>query len=254
MQKTLISASIAAALFAASGIAAATPFTTTSPTGGPLPAGVTQVGGIVLDLTGANGARVVSQLAASSLFSGTGSANQLIGTQTGFGPGVTGALGGGLLGASIRITLFDGDSGIGNFDFNDNTLTLNSISFGNFSTVPTQNTNNTGTVQGGSGLGTGFRNNILDTGFFSSTDPTVLSNFFSTLVSTEQVAYRITDVDPGDNVLDFTQGVDGGLVDVGSPPVVTPPPTGGSAPEPSALALIGLGMAAFGAIRRRRKD
>src|SRR4051812_14081315 len=47
-------------------------FTTTSPTGGgqALPSGVTEVGGIVLDLVGTNGVRVVSQLPASSLYVG----------------------------------------------------------------------------------------------------------------------------------------------------------------------------------------
>ena len=51
--------------------AGATSFTTTSLTSkGALPTGITEVGGIVLDLVGANGARVVSQLAASSLFVG----------------------------------------------------------------------------------------------------------------------------------------------------------------------------------------
>src|SRR5262249_59714855 len=49
-----------------------TAFTMTSPTSkGELPAGVTAAGGIVLDLVGVNGRRVVSELPASSLFRGT---------------------------------------------------------------------------------------------------------------------------------------------------------------------------------------
>src|SRR5262245_24529980 len=48
-----------------------TAFTMTSPTSkGELPSDVTAVGGIVLDLVGVNGRRVVSQLPASSLFKG----------------------------------------------------------------------------------------------------------------------------------------------------------------------------------------
>jgi hypothetical protein len=48
-----------------------TPFTVTSPTArGLLPAGVTPVGGIILDLIGVNGRRVVSQLPAARLFLG----------------------------------------------------------------------------------------------------------------------------------------------------------------------------------------
>jgi len=252
MRSKLVSLAVGAAFVSVTSLAGATAFTTTSPTGGALPAGTTEVGGIVLDLTGANGARVVSQLAASTLFSGTGGANQLIGTQAGFGAGVTGALGGGLLGASIRITLFDGDSAAGNFDFNNNNLTLNGFGFGNFSTVATQNTTSTGAAAGG-GFSTGFRNNLLDTGFFTSADPTVLSNLFASLVATEQIQYRITDTDPGDNVLDFTLGVDGGLINVGSPPVVTPPPPGGgSAPEPGSLALLAGALGLLGAARRRK--
>ena len=55
-----------AAVVAAGPAANATPETETSPTNGALPSGVTKVGGIVVDLTGSNGARVVSQLSASS--------------------------------------------------------------------------------------------------------------------------------------------------------------------------------------------
>ena len=40
---------------------------------------------------------------------------------------VIAALGGGLQSASVRITLFDGDSSQGQFDFNDNTLLLDSV-------------------------------------------------------------------------------------------------------------------------------
>ena len=82
-----------------------TTFTTTSPTtAGELPAGVTEIGGIVLDLIGINGVRVVCQLPASSLFvgmfhDGTPAAYRgnpgTIGIQEGFSTVLT-ALGGGL--------------------------------------------------------------------------------------------------------------------------------------------------------------
>jgi hypothetical protein len=52
-----------------------------SPAGGALPSSITIIGGIVLDLVGTNGQRVIAQLAASSLFQGTvTTAQQVIGT------------------------------------------------------------------------------------------------------------------------------------------------------------------------------
>ena len=67
--------------------------------------GVTDVGGIVLDLVGSNGTRVVSQLSASSLFEGNLNISPgEIGTQTGFDNSVTGQLGGGITEAAVRIT------------------------------------------------------------------------------------------------------------------------------------------------------
>ncbi|HWT29907.1 MAG TPA: hypothetical protein VN240_02660, partial [Propylenella sp.] len=73
-----------------------TTFTMTSPTTAePLPEGVTEIGGIVLDLIGLSGVRVVCQLPASSLFVGmfdNGTPEEYqgnpgtIGIQTGFTP------------------------------------------------------------------------------------------------------------------------------------------------------------------------
>jgi hypothetical protein len=228
----------------------ATVFTRTSPTGGLLPAGVTEIGGLVLDLTGANGARVVSQVAASSLYVGSPSSSEnplLIGTQTGFTPAVIAALGGGLSAASIRVTLSDGDNQSGNFDFNQNSLTANGVSFGNFSAVATQETNSTGLTLLSSG--NGFGNNMLSTGFFSLTDAAGLAALFGSL-SGGTVAYRLVDVDPGDQFFDFTQGIDGGLINVGSGPVVQPPT--GAVPEPATWAMMILGFGLVGASMRRR--
>src|SRR5262245_60934459 len=89
-------------------------FTTTSPTSkGALPPSVSPVGGIVLDLVGINGRRVVAQLPASTLFRGTFNAGSpaafegnpgTIGVQTGFTPAMLAALGGGLAEAAVRLT------------------------------------------------------------------------------------------------------------------------------------------------------
>ena len=67
-----------------------------------------------------------------------------VGTQTGFTPAIVSQLGGGLASAAFRITLFDGDSRSGNFDFNNNWLDINGSRIQNFSVVSTIETNGTG--------------------------------------------------------------------------------------------------------------
>lgn len=243
--------------------AAASNGTRNSPTGGALPSGVTEVGGIVLDLKDANGNRVVSQLAASSLYrgyadfpengppSGSAAGNPLtIGTQGGFDSGILAALGGGLASAAIRFTLYDGDSGPFDFDGGgDNSLLLNGLDFGLWSAVATEETSSDGLSI--LSTGTGFGNDILSTGFFSSTDSSLLASLFGTL-SSGSVSFGLSDVDPFDNFFDFTQGIDGGLINVGTGPVVTPPI--GSVPEASTWAMMILGLVAAGsAMRRSRK-
>ncbi|MEL7226558.1 MAG: PEP-CTERM sorting domain-containing protein [Cyanobacteria bacterium P01_D01_bin.36] len=238
---------LACLVLGVSSAAQASTFTKTSLTNGGelVPAGVSEVGGIVLDLVGTNNNRVTTQLSASSLFSGFASGNPLtIGTQTGFDASVTNALGGGILEAAIRITLDDGDTAVGDFDEDDNSLLLNGIDFGNWSDVIAQNTDNMGNAAA-SGFSTGgFRNNRLDTGWFFNNDATTLGNFYNSLIATQQVVFGLDDIDPGDNFLDFTQGVDASLVNVGTGPVVTPVnPTG--VPEPGVVfGLVVTGIAA----------
>ena len=74
MIRTLLASAAALGFFATAALA--TPATEISPTGGALPAGVTRVGGIVVDLRGTNGTRVVSQLAASTLYRGFSDLNE----------------------------------------------------------------------------------------------------------------------------------------------------------------------------------
>lgn len=250
MKRVLSSVALAASL-AFAGSAMATPFTSTSPTGLDVTTvGASTVGGIVVQLVGSNGATVVSQLAASTLYEGFADANPLtIGTQTGFGNAVTGALGGGLTSASFRFSLFDGDTAAGNFDFNQNSLLVNGVNAGNWSAVNAQNTDSVGTALPSGFSGGGFRDNLLDTGWFHVTNSGLLSSIFASIDAADQIIFSLNDVDPFDNFFDFKRGLDASLINVGNGPVVTPP---NGVPEPGTLALLGLALAGAALVRNRK--
>jgi hypothetical protein len=216
------------------GRVALTAFTLTSPTSqGALPAGVTPVGGIVLDLVGVNGRRVVSQLPASSLFRGFFSQGVpveflgnpgTIGVQSGITPAILQSLGGGLSEVAVRLTLFDGDTGEGDFDFGQNVLLLNGLPLGDFSGVLTQETTHDGQTALTPEPVLGFRNNQLHTGFFYTAEATFLTALYDTLTQTGTIRFQLKDADPYDNLFDFTLGVEGGLIDVGQPPTLSNEP------------------------------
>lgn len=253
MKKVLNTALLVSLAFA-SHAASANTLTQFSPTGTDVVArGASEIGGIVVELKGTNGVSVVSQLAASSLFVGsTTSVNPFtIGTQTGYDASVVAALGGGLQSASFRFTLYDGDTATGNFDRNDNSLLVNGVNVGNWSNVTTNTTTSTGATAPGTVAHTGFENNSLDSGWFHVTDGTLLSSVFSSL-ATGKIVFGFLDKDPGDQFLDFTQGIDKSLINVGSGPVVVPP-TPSAVPENDiyAMMLAGLGLVGFAARRRQ---
>lgn len=104
----------------------------------------------------------------------------------------------------MRFTAYDGDTQSGGFDENDISLIMNGVRVGSWSGMTTQVTNNTGTssIGGNNGFVTGFGNNTLNTGWFSSTNPTLLGNILTTGRTTTQVF----DVDPDDNYWDFRYG------------------------------------------------
>ena len=232
--KTLRNLALAAlGAFVTASAALATPFTTTSPTGGTLPLGVTEVGGVVVDMQGGSGTRIVSQLAASSLFQGSAYGGtpasyqgnpMTIGIQGGFSPAIIAALGGSLASLAVRITLEDGDTGPGNFDDNQNTLLINGVNAGDFSDVVTQNTSADGLTMISDNAAGGFRNGLLDTGFFVVTGPADLAAIFTALAGTGELVFQLQDVDPGENYFDFTGGVDGGLIHTGTGPTIAGDP------------------------------
>lgn len=245
MRKFIAAAASTVAILGASAMAA--PLTTASPAGGELPSTITEVGGIVFDAIGANGARVTSQLAASSLFEGfTGGNDIVIGTQGGYDMALLNQLGGGLMSLAIRITLDDGDNAPGNFDEDENFLTINGIQVGNFSDVTTVTTDGLGTELPG-GNTTGFANEQLDTGFFLITDSMVLNAVFAALSASGELTFGLVTTSGAEQFFDFTDGLDGSIIDSGSGPVVAAIPLPGAA----ALLIPVLGFA--GAVRARRK-
>ncbi len=205
-----------------------TPFTMASPTGFELPAGATPVGGIVVDLIGLNGVRVVTQLAASSLYVGFSDNGTpvgfrgdplTIGIQSGFSAELLAQLGGGIDKAAVRFTLYDGDSSPGDFDDGpDNTLLLNGVAIGLWSDVNSLTTDGLGNPIGG--VGTGFEDEELDTGWFYTDDDSALAALFTALQGSNQLVVQLDDIDPEDNFFDFTRGVDGSLINVGAGPAV----------------------------------
>ncbi|WP_448603886.1 hypothetical protein [Thermoleptolyngbya sp.] len=208
-----------------------------SPAGGALPSGVTIIGGIVLDLVGTNGQRVVAQLAASDLYEGTVTTReQLIGTQTGLTPTFINTLGGGLSKVAVRVTLFDGDNAPSDFDFNQNRLLLNGFDIGNWSDVETVTTDGLGNPVSSPRPNFGFANEELDTGWFFTQDPAFLANFYNSLVSGQSVDYTFVDNTVAENFLNFKQGLDGSLIGGGGGggPIIDPggPGGGGGGTDP----------------------
>ncbi len=203
----------AAAFLTAAPEAAATTFTTTVPgTSLQLPADYPEAGGVAIVMVGVNGNAYYQFSDPTGAFVGyqnTGSPaafrgnpftiNRPITLDCGFSA-CTDYFGGSLARIYIRFTAQDGDTAAGDFDFNDISLVLNGFTVGNWSSVQTERTSADGRTS--FGFQTGFGNNSLNTGWFTSADPGLLSNVLTTNRTTTQVFDR----DPNDNYWDFSLG------------------------------------------------
>lgn len=254
MKKKLL---IGAVALLASSSSFASTFTETSlTTGGQVVPGITAVGGVVVDLIGTNGTRVMSQLSADSLYRGNTGSNTnpvSIGSQTGWDATVTNQLGGGIAQAAFRMTLSDGDNAAGNFDEDDNNLLINGLNFGNWSDVEAQNTSSLGVAAANGFSGGGFRNNLLDTGWFFSSDMTLLTGLYDSLINLSTMSFVLEKLDTSGQFYDFSQGIDGNLITVGVGPVVTPPMPS-AVPVPAALFMFAPALLGFLGLRRRKAN
>nr|MCU0800225.1 hypothetical protein [Paracoccaceae bacterium] len=177
-----------------------------------LPTGYPEAGGVAIVMVGANGNAYYQFSDPTGAFQGFNNS----GTPTAFqgnpftinnpialdcgASSCSTYFGGSIAQMYVRFTAQDGDTGAGEFDFNDITLRVNGFDVANWSTVQTEITNTAGTTS--LGFRTGFTNNTYNTGWVSSTNAALLNNILTTGRTTSQIFDR----DPNDNFWDFRIG------------------------------------------------
>ncbi len=196
-----------------------------SPVGlAPLSPSIPPAGGIVLDLIGTNGGRIEADLGPNHLFQGVvseSSKNPLVlGSQPDLNAQTLQTLGGGLSAVGVRLTMLQGATGPGESQQHSDFLLLNGMSFGDLSDVATEQTDTTGQTTLSVNSAGGFRTDSLDTGFFSSTNPTLLASLYQSIVQTGQVTYALQYRQPMDQVLDFRDGLDHALANPVQPVIL----------------------------------
>ncbi|GGX41224.1 hypothetical protein GCM10007385_05930 [Tateyamaria omphalii] len=190
-----------------------TPFTTNVPgTSIALPGAYPEAGGVAIVMEGVNGQIYYQFSDPNGAFRGFNSNGQptrfrgnpfTVNDPIPLDCGIrscTDYFGGAIARVHVRFSAFDGDTQPGGFDENDISLILNGVNVGSWSGLTTERTNNSGTVS--QGFQTGFGNNSFNTGWFTSTNPTLLNS----LLTTGQTTTQVLDDDPNDNFWDFRRG------------------------------------------------
>lgn len=190
----------------------ATPNTRVSPDGTALPAVYPEAGGVALILYGANGNIYYQFSEPAGAFSGFQNSGQprafrgnpfTINTPLTLDCGVQSCpayFGNQIVKMEVRFTALDGDTHSGGFDEDDISLLINGVNIGNWSDVPTENTNLDGTRLISTQMG--FGQNTFDTGWFSTTDAGLLQG----ILTTQSIRTQVLDDDPNDNRWNFRLG------------------------------------------------
>lgn len=130
---------------------------------------------------------------------------------------------GGISIITVTLRVYDGDTAPGDFDYNDLTLGLDGIDTGL--------------------LLNGFANNVQLTLTLDISNPGTAAAVFAALLADGKLVGTIIDRDPGDNYLELPDTFGTSLTLEGPAAV----------PEPGTLALLGGGLTALAARRRRRQ-
>ena len=174
--------------------------TTSASSAGALPDEIPVFGGAVIDIITEDNTRLVNYISRDELFHGhvnsdrNDYASQELGSLA-FTADMLSAIGSGIAELAIRLSLYDGDNAVGadvdsdvEYQANKNFLVVNGEEFGNFSDVVTISSSRKGEVYYDNFQATGFANKMSATGWFYSSDDSILTSIQSTIETTSELA------------------------------------------------------------------
>lgn len=153
---------------------------------------IPDVGGVVLSFTGVDDNVAKFFINAEDLYSGViapqREESHSVNLTSWIVPlGFENIMQGGLMNLSIRMSIFDGDTGKNEADHGKNYLYLNGTRFGNFSDVETFETSREDDVFLGDINGKGFEDNVVSTGWFEFNDSQMLADLYDSILSTNKL-------------------------------------------------------------------